>query len=383
MFNFLKPQKNNDPNLVQGKEFLFYEELSKRDVLPHLKLLETTSSPEWGSLVEALDSKESTKSKNSAKTTTVSNIENEFNKTLTEYTKTYKMLTEEMLLKSQTQQDVYKYYGKAITDQDGNFSYVNDYGFTHRYSTDAWINNDLSCPTAVTQINNEEDLSKLYASVDMGVGQACVAGQNVKNQKTGEAAWVDIKGIKHIYSKDIWDKKAPTCEVATINLDDTSYSAIPIGSPMTPTTVCDQLNINPKVWARLTKLNEKLLFLANSLADEINSLVTTDSKYKNEMNKQRKELNNYIDVLQKDRVGINGMSQKLIDITAEKENSELRIKSYSEHYLVYIILAVFMVALTLHAVFSSGSTPVASTVVLILCILIIYYCARWVYNKLF
>jgi len=382
MFNLLKPQNNNDHNLVQGKEFLLYEELSKRAVLPHLKLLETTSSPELGSLVEALDSKESTKSKNGTKTDSVSNIENEFNKTLTEYTKTYKMLTEEMLLKSQTQQDVYKYYGKAITDQDGNFSYVNDFGFTHRYSNDAWINNDLSCPTAVTQIGSN-DISKLYPSVEMAVGQACVAGQNIKNQKTGEVAWVDIKGIKHIYSKDVWDKKASTCQVEIISLDDTSYTAIPSGSIMTTTTVCDQLNVNPRVWARLTKLNEKLLFLANSLANEINSLVATDSQYKNEMNKQRKELNGYIDVLQKDRLGLNSMSQKLTDINAEKENSELKIRAYGGHYLVYIILAVFMVALTLHAVFSSGPTPVASTVVMILCILIIYYCARWIYNKFF
>ena len=44
MFNLLKPQNNNDHNLVQGKEFLLYEELSKRAVLPHLKLLETKKS---------------------------------------------------------------------------------------------------------------------------------------------------------------------------------------------------------------------------------------------------------------------------------------------------------------------------------------------------
>ena len=77
---------------------------------------------------------------------------------------------------------VNKYFGKAISDDDKNFYYVNDYGFTHKYESDAWTKNDSSCPNNLTKITKNE-LDLLQDSVGMNVGQPCkIAGKNIQNK---------------------------------------------------------------------------------------------------------------------------------------------------------------------------------------------------------
>jgi len=79
-------------------------------------------------------------------------------------------------------------------------------GFTHKYSTDAWSNNNASCPTDAITVDTTT-YNTFHTGPDMGQGQPCsIAGKNIKNSTTNEYAWVDIKGYKHIYSSTLWKK---------------------------------------------------------------------------------------------------------------------------------------------------------------------------------
>ena len=81
---------NNDPNLEQGKRLMkFEEQLIKRET-PHLKLLQFSSIPGVSSIIEPLDDIEISVNYSQNKTHNINNLEEEFNKTLSEYTVVHK-----------------------------------------------------------------------------------------------------------------------------------------------------------------------------------------------------------------------------------------------------------------------------------------------------
>jgi hypothetical protein len=111
---------NNQPILKQGKQFIRYTDDYVNVVTPELKIIQQTTSPQLKSIVETLESTNSLSQTNKVPFSNVSQFENEFNKTLVEYTNTYKTFMQELLNKSQTQQNVNNFFGKAVSSADGN-----------------------------------------------------------------------------------------------------------------------------------------------------------------------------------------------------------------------------------------------------------------------
>ena len=370
----------NDPNLLQGQQYKEYGRLYAAEVRPRLDALQVTSIPGIDSVVETLDSASSTKSSQKSGTGNVGAIEQEFNKTLAEYTKTYQIFSEELMKKNQTQKDTYKFYNKVLTSGDGNYTYVNDYGYTHRYSTDAWSNNSASCPSDPLSVS-AEDMAKLKnVGPNMGSGQACgVAGSNIKNE-SGEAAWVDIQGYKHVYSSDVWNDKNSTCNVPAISLTNAEYNAIPSGNPMTSTSVCDQLDVDPNVWSKLSKLNDKLLALAEAMGKELGELVVTDIKLKQAVEQQQQQLNGYITTLNDDKSRMSHHNQRYITVEGEREDSGLVLQSNWYHYLVWLVLAVTILSITVHTLMTGDPGRVANGVTLIISLILLYILVRWLYR---
>ena len=371
----------NDPNLLQGQQYKEYGRLYAAEVRPRLAALQVTSIPGIDSIVETLDTASSTKSTQKNQASNVGAIEKEFNKTLHEYTQTYQTFSEELMRKSQTQKDTYKFYNKVLTSGDGNYTYVNDYGYTHRYSTDAWSNNSPSCPTDPMSVTSD-DMAKLKnVGPNMGSGQACgIAGSNIKNE-SGEAAWADIEGYKHVYSSDVWKAKNSTCDVPAISLSNAEYDAIPSGNAMTSTTVCDQLDVDPNVWSKLNKLNSKLLSLAEAMGKELSELVVTDIRLKQAVEQQQQQLNTHISTLNDDKARMDHHNQRFITIEGERESTGLVLQSNWYHYLVWFVLAVTVLAITAHTMTTGDPGRAASGVTLIVAIVALYVIVRWLYRR--
>ena len=347
---------------------------------PRLAALQVTSIPGIDSVVETLEGASSSKPSQKSGTSDVGAIEREFNKTLTEYTKTYQVFSEELMTKTQTQKDTYNFYNKVLTSGDGNYTYVNDYGYTHRYSTDAWANNSASCPSDPMSVTSE-DMAKLKnVGPNMGSGQACgVAGSNIKNE-SGEAAWVDIEGYKHVYSSDVWKAKNSTCDIPAISLSNAAYNAIPSGSAMTSTSVCDQLDVDPNVWSKLNKLNDKLLSLAEAMGKELGELMVTDIRLKEAVEEQQVQLNSYVSTLNDDKARMTHNNQRFITVEGENEDSGLVLKSNWYHYLVWLVLAVTVISITVHTMTTGDPGRAANGITLIVAILILYVIVRWLYR---
>jgi len=376
------PAEQN-PNLLQGQELMEFERGYIKDAIPHLELLQITSNPKISSIIEMLDNDDSTAVTTQNVASDVSKLEDEFNKTLIEYTNTYKELSESLLKKNQTQKDVYQYYNKVLTSDDGNYVYVNNYGYTHRYSTDAWTNNSNSCPSDPQNVTSDDLANLKLQGPDMGSGQAClVAGTNIQNKDTKEIAWVDIKGYKHIYSDDMWKGKDDTCNIKPTQITSDEYDAIPSGSNMTTTTVCDKLDIDPQTWHQLSKLNEKLISLARALSKDLDSLIVTDAELKGELNEQQEKLNTYIDTLDYDQTQMNQANNKFYTIEGEEENTSLMMTSNWYHYIVWLIVGIAVVSITIHTLLGGEPSRMASGVALIFCIVVLFALVRWFFNKL-
>ena len=384
--NFLKNLGvigNSEPNLKQGQELLEYEKQTIKRETPHLELLQISSIPGITSIVETLENQDSTSSTSQTSSTNINKLEDEFNKTLSEYTLAYQELSDNLLKKNQTQTDVYKYYNNVLTSTDGNYTYVNNYGYTHRYSNDAWDNNSPSCPTDPMSVTDEDMVKLKLVGPDMGSGQACqVAGTNIQNKDTMEIAWVDIKGYKHVYSSDVWQDKDESCDMKATQIDSSAYNAIPEGSPMTPTSLCNQLDVDPQITHRIAQLNDKLISLAQALSKDLDQLVVTDQTLKSQIDEQQNKLNSYLVTLNGEKNNMNHMKDNYYTVEGEEESSGLNMTSNWYHYIVWIILAITIISLTIHTLTGAPSSNIVNGLSLIFCIIALFILVRWFYNKL-
>ena len=373
----------NDPNLLQGQEFKEYNRLYLSILEPHLKSLQITSMPGISSLREAMEnSNYINNNNNEAILVDMSAIENEFNKTLKIYSDTYKLFSEDILNKQNKNNDIKQYFGKVITTSDNNYIYVNDFGVTHRYSENTWNNKNSTCPDTAVNITTEELNKFTLNGDDMLSGQPCgFAGKNIKNIKTHEIAWVDIKGIKHVYSDNLWNSKNTTCDLPVKIVSEEIYNDIPSGSSMKKTDICDRLNVDPNLWKKLNELNTKLLVLAEALGQEIHNLEIKDNRLKYEMEREVDRLNNYTQSLREKQIVLKTNNSDTLD--GKQESTYLNLQSRRLQYLVWIIVTITIVGIILHA-FRTDNIENNFTILiaLVFCLLILYYFSSWLYNKI-
>lgn len=384
LFNFVgenSREASYDPGLIQGQLFLKYNKYYNNLISPQLKSLQLTTMPGIGSIIEPMQGNQSVKSKSINNSAAVTQLEAKFNEILAEYTQTYKLFSEEIINNNNTNKEQSQYFNKVITTGDNKYTYVNNFGYTHKYSNDSWNNNDSSCPQNPLTINQDEENNLSKSGPNMGVGQACqVAGQNVINIETQEKAWIDVKGYKHIYSENDSNQKNITCDIPYKKLSNIQYNNIPTGSPMTPTTVCNSLDINPNVWSQLNYLNNQLLILSEKLNTEINELSITDSNLKNKIQQQKIILENNKNQLQNDQQQLQQIGMQLVTSEGEYQTTKLNEQSLQYHYIVFLIVAITVITITIHTIISGKSTQAGSTIVLLVCLLLVYYIFSKMYS---
>ena len=81
----------NDINLLQGQKYMEYGRVYQKSIEPHLQNLQMTSLPNVASVIEGM---KAVKSSAATSKSEISNNENEFNKTMIEYSAIYKQLSE-------------------------------------------------------------------------------------------------------------------------------------------------------------------------------------------------------------------------------------------------------------------------------------------------
>ena len=351
-----KLHNENDPSLNQGLE---YGKFKKKNLdASNYELLQQSSSANMNSIVEAMSSNTSNNNSqanasSSKSLATIKDLDNQFQKIMSQYTTVLNSMNEQVATNESKYEVSKNMYGKVVTNQDSNNVYVNNYGYTHVYSTDSWNNNDASCPSTVSEVSG--DLDDLPEGPPMGTGQPCkAAGKNVQNTETGEYAWVDIQGIKHVYSADIWDNRSTACmDRESIKLSDFQYNAIPSGSSMTSADNCQNINVDPTSYNNLMKLNSQLSQLALQMVDEIDNLYVTDSNLNAELQKQRADLNSYLDTISADRTALQTLDNNYVTIKAQDNDAKLKYTANNYEVIAWTLVALAIGGITARQIMTS------------------------------
>ena len=369
----------NDPSLRQGQELMDFNRHYTRQISPELERLEKTSMPGVGSVIEAMDNQKPKVAVPESENDDISKLENEYNKTLVEYNKAYQLFSESVLQMRKKEKDIAKYFGQAITSSDGNYKYVNDFGYTHKYSKESWANNAPSCPTDAISVDDEL-IKQFHTGPAMGSGQACgVAGKNVQNKDTQEISWVDIQGKRHAYSQELWESKRATCYVPIVTLSASEYNAIPEGGAMTSTDSCLQLDIDPAVWSKLQKLNDKLLKLSEELAFKLGGLVVEDIELQMELKAMQDKLSATVNQMKSDRNNINNYKVMRETTSGELEDAELNQRMRFIQMIAWFFALIAMIALTVRA-YTGDSSKVMDYLGVIAAIIIVWVVSNAIYK---
>ena len=354
-----------NPGLSQGADFMDFNRMYHRNTEQKVKALQTSGIPGIDTVTEAMQEDDNIARKSTdVASNSVSTIETEFNKTLVDYNTTYKIFAEEVLKKAKADKDLQQYFGQAITNGDGNYMYVNDYGYTQKYSTDAWSSNAESCPSDPVTLSDKQ-ISMFNSGAPMGDGQSCgIAGRNIKNKDSGEYAWVDIKGYKHVYSDDTWNAKSEMCNVPVTELESDDYEAIPSGSAMTSASNCERLDVDPAVWNKLVTLNRKLVSLAQQMTEQLSGVVAKDVRLQQSLEDEKIKLAAYVAELDSQQQQMSNSATRYVTVEGEYEDAQLNANSDWLHLLAYFILMVLVIAMTFRA--SIGKTSKAMNIIAIL-----------------
>ena len=314
----------------------------------------------------------------------VGKLEQQFNKLLSQYTTQYNLLAKEIM--TNNNQSVLQKYANHNVKYNNNYYHVNEFGFAQGYDNDAWNNRSVSCSQDPVEITSDE-FSKLLGGPNMGKGQSCnVAGFNVENSDTGEASWVDIKGVRHVYPKDVWDKRNSSCTMTPRALSAEEYNNIIKGSDMTESAFCERLNVDPKILQNLANLNKQLLSLGSQLLEETHKISASDDKLNTSIHGLQKSINSklkqlqYTDDLFNSNIKLGHPGSGVMiggdalnrSIEASTRDSELILRMNYMKYIIALFLVIFLVIFSF-STFSQRSPSVVSSIIIVLVIIAVLY----------
>ena len=122
---------------------------------------------------------------------------------------------------------------------------------------------------------------------------------------------------------------------------------------------------------KLAILNEKLIKHAKKINDDMSNLHVSDDTLKHHITKQQTGLNKYIQELaqqKEDMVTVNGM----------EENTKLIRTSNKYYYVMWFFLLITLLALFMYIL---TSDLVMNTIIVIICLMVIYILAREIHYK--
>lgn len=343
----------NDINLKQGKILKNFNNTHEKYI--DFKTIMTTCTPDICTIKETMSSARGGGNYNSAKTLMkdIQVLDDKFSRILSQYNSIQRQIKDEMI-KNANNYDTWKnHLGKVVVNND-NYYYVNDYGYTHKYKKGLTYQDN--CPTVDDAVRiNDDMLESLPDGPKLRLRQPCsIAGKNIRNARTDEYAYVDIKGIKHIYSSDSWKNKSKTCNSTAINLNNSQYRSIPTGSNMTDTDLCIKTNVSPTLFKEMYRLNDELTNVGKELHDKISTLNIKDLQLKENVNNKSKQIYDYIQSLEKEKMDAANYAKDFDTLEAQEESSEIKLNSDYLHYLAFTLGALAIGGLTVRILSNSN-----------------------------
>ena len=370
-----------NPSLNQGQEYMDFNKMYNREIAPKLNAFQSTGMQGVQTIVESMHGASSAQ-KNNSKTpqSSGSKLENEFNKTLVEYNSTYKLLMESILNKKRANKDIQKYFGKTVTTEQGDYYYINNNGYSQKYSLEAWDKKNSSCPSDPVKIKSSL-LNKIPKGAIMNPGQPCdMAGKNIKDETNNKKAWVDLKGNKYMFNDETWKNKGKSCNISPVSISPDEFSSIKIKGNMTNASFCNELDIDDSILKKIMKLNKRLVVLGEKIAKNLKNVIIKDINNEKTINVEKKKLEKHLSMLKSDNENINNYTDRHNTVIGQNENARLYARSNFLQLLVFFIMAVVITVLSIKAFFI-GSSRSMEILAIIMGILMVYFLANYISEK--
>jgi len=233
----------------------------------------------------------------------------------------------------------------ANTEQQPNGMYINRFGYGQKFSSDT---RHTTCDNEFIQLSQP-----VYNNVSLGaeLSNKSPCGYEGKNvvSESNQYAWVDEKGMKHLYqSKDIYDNSKYCKQVGgdAVQISNEEFNSIPTHNQMitTNTYPCNPFLVDRNHTDNFYVSQENILNKVKQLHDDIDKYVKENKGDKKRLNKIKKNITNISKDVNKYKKEISSYKKQIDD------TQRLYSKQYYT-YLGWIVLTLTLGGITVHRFF--------------------------------
>lgn len=256
-----------------------------------------------------------------------------------------------------------------VVGQDGNIYWLNKFQYLRKLGVEP-SENHTSCgggsstwnPEARATVNTGyvswrameeiDENSRLHGN-DIGIGEPCdIEGKMIKNKDSANKkyAWVDQKGKAHLYTKETWEKRAPSCKgitdyhvmdsdamfdhVTSSALPKSRYSKCVRGVATSLSSTKDEL----------IELTDELISIAGQIETEINNRNAANDASNEDSTAQ---LKSSITELEREK---DQLSISLETLESEYGDQKQHVRSAYYYYIAWTLGAAAVLGITIYKI---------------------------------
>lgn len=331
------------PSLNQGREF-------NQDIQKTNNLVKNTSH-----IIEGF-------------TSNTDSLIQKFDKILSEYTTTYNQYIDNIM--KHREGNLLQYLNHIITDNK-NYYYINKFGYKRLFNDYASRDDTCQGVNKWLIIINESLLNEYPEGAVINNDEPCnLEGSNIRNSKNGAISYVDVKGFRHYYSSKVWSSLIKNnlggkgCSSSYTNLPEKQYLAFSKKEDMTLDSNCLHttinntfnpekiiLNLNVNDSKKISDLNNQLITIGQEILNQINNNILTEKNYNEQVESQKKQLQNRLELLKKERKNFMDVTQTHKTLDYDIDNMKTLVTASYLRYLTWGLGTIALVSFTLHHVF--------------------------------
>lgn len=274
-------------------------------------------------------------------------LNDEFQKTLSNYSTLYKSYLEGVIQKYSSSNAKFL---NSLVENNGNYYYINKYGFVRGVSKTLVPKlSSMNCPSNASKITTEQ-LSQFPIGAVLNEGEECdLEMTNIQDGPSGMIAFVDAKGVKHNYEhNDIWNRKNPNCRKSLKVVPKEVFHAIQTGPEMTEADNCRIDNQEGDMLDRVMNMNEKLLSLGNELYQRIIENNKKGEELSTNLQTERENLKRQIGNLELQNKELRANEEIIQGLRGDVIDIERRTSSEYLRYMTWFIVFLTGTAISIH-----------------------------------
>jgi len=278
----------------------------------------------------------------------ISRLEADFNQTLSLYKSKYREYLTEAKNQLENQQNATERLIR-IVDDDGNELnkgyLINKHGVARMFNTDDWekikdvaSTNERStrkCPEFDIDEKSkmtDAEINKFTKGPNMEPGEFCGSGgRNVRYDNN--YAWIDVKGMKHIY--DNFNQRHASCPSEFESISEDQWNKMNQGSGWNPASKCEIIDHNTGLTNELIALNDKLIGIVGDMKRASMRVSQENTKSYSDLELNNAEYTKIVDNLKKEREELEKLEKSIYSLDSEFNKHYGKVRSIKLAHFIW------------------------------------------------